>query len=139
MTRFLDITTPPTPNMLQFFASCANNPVDKKNLTELATVKHTLLYTIIPNVTVFSFVCSAYRTAQLTKIGVTITYRTFWKSFESFPPLIHRLPYWSHNLHRYSQDSTVYLRRVYCTRTKYISPSRLSLTGLKVRNNIMSR
>lgn len=38
LTRFLDITTPPTPNMLQFFASCATDPTDKKNLIALATV-----------------------------------------------------------------------------------------------------
>lgn len=37
LTRFLDITTPPTPNMLQFFASCATDPTDKKNLIALAT------------------------------------------------------------------------------------------------------
>ncbi|XP_050436127.1 nitric oxide synthase, salivary gland isoform X2 [Adelges cooleyi] len=37
LTRFLDITTPPTPNMLQFFASYATDSTDKKNLTLLAT------------------------------------------------------------------------------------------------------
>lgn len=43
LTRFLDITTPPTPNMLQFFASCATDPVDKKNLTTLATVSGSIV------------------------------------------------------------------------------------------------
>lgn len=44
LTRFLDITTPPTPNMLQFFASCAIDPLDKKNLTTLATVSGFIVY-----------------------------------------------------------------------------------------------
>lgn len=38
LIRFLDITTPPTPNMLQFFSSCATDPTDKKNLIALSTV-----------------------------------------------------------------------------------------------------
>ncbi|XP_073985034.1 nitric oxide synthase isoform X2 [Rhodnius prolixus] len=37
LTRFLDITTPPSPNLLQFFASCATNSEDQEKLTELAT------------------------------------------------------------------------------------------------------
>ncbi|XP_050526430.1 nitric oxide synthase, salivary gland isoform X2 [Daktulosphaira vitifoliae] len=36
LTRFLDITTPPSPNMLQFLASFATNPTDCKKLTHLA-------------------------------------------------------------------------------------------------------
>ncbi|KAJ9597797.1 hypothetical protein L9F63_011405 [Diploptera punctata] len=36
-TRFLDITTPPTPNLLQHFASLATDPEDQRRLTLLAT------------------------------------------------------------------------------------------------------
>jgi nitric-oxide synthase len=37
-SRFLDITTPPTPNLLQHFASVATDPEDQRRLTLLATV-----------------------------------------------------------------------------------------------------
>ncbi|XP_012262601.2 nitric oxide synthase, salivary gland [Athalia rosae] len=37
LTRFLDITTPPTPNLLRYFASIATNPEEQAQLTELAT------------------------------------------------------------------------------------------------------
>ncbi|KAL1140194.1 hypothetical protein AAG570_000126, partial [Ranatra chinensis] len=37
LTRFLDITTPPTPNLLELFASCASDPKDKEQLMKLAT------------------------------------------------------------------------------------------------------
>lgn len=40
-TRFLDITTPPTPNLLRYFASIATNPEEQAQLTELATVSST--------------------------------------------------------------------------------------------------
>ncbi|XP_049776657.1 nitric oxide synthase, salivary gland [Schistocerca cancellata] len=36
-TRFLDITTPPTPDLLQHFASIASDPEDKRRLNLLAT------------------------------------------------------------------------------------------------------
>ncbi|XP_023704470.1 nitric oxide synthase, salivary gland isoform X3 [Cryptotermes secundus] len=36
-SRFLDITTPPTPNLLQHFASIATDPEDQRRLTLLAT------------------------------------------------------------------------------------------------------
>jgi nitric-oxide synthase len=36
-SRFLDITTPPTPNLLQHFASLATDPEDQRRLTLLAT------------------------------------------------------------------------------------------------------
>ncbi|XP_075220584.1 nitric oxide synthase isoform X1 [Lycorma delicatula] len=36
LTRFVDITTPPTPYLLQFLASCASNQEDKELLTMLA-------------------------------------------------------------------------------------------------------
>ena len=39
-TRFLDITTPPTPNLLQHFASLATDPEDQRRLTLLATVSN---------------------------------------------------------------------------------------------------
>jgi nitric-oxide synthase len=39
-TRFLDITTPPTPNLLQHFASVATDPEDQRRLTLLATVSN---------------------------------------------------------------------------------------------------
>lgn len=84
LTRFLDITTPPTPNMLQFFATCANNPVDKKNLTELATVTH-IIMRLFRTSRSYTFV-HVHRTAQLTRTGVTTTCPTYWKFFESFHP-----------------------------------------------------
>ncbi|CAB0019492.1 unnamed protein product, partial [Nesidiocoris tenuis] len=37
LARFLDITTPPTPNMLQFFSSCATDEEEQKRLNHLAT------------------------------------------------------------------------------------------------------
>ncbi|XP_015598208.1 nitric oxide synthase, salivary gland [Cephus cinctus] len=37
LTRFLDITTPPTPNLLRYFASIATNPKEQTRLTQLAT------------------------------------------------------------------------------------------------------
>ncbi|XP_008546993.1 nitric oxide synthase, salivary gland [Microplitis demolitor] len=37
LTRFLDITTPPTPNLLRYFASIAENPKEKAQLNLLAT------------------------------------------------------------------------------------------------------
>lgn len=37
-SRFLDITTPPTPNLLQHFASIATDEDDQRRLTLLATV-----------------------------------------------------------------------------------------------------
>ncbi|XP_034942004.1 nitric oxide synthase, salivary gland [Chelonus insularis] len=37
LTRFLDITTPPTPNLLRYFASIAENPKEKTQLNLLAT------------------------------------------------------------------------------------------------------
>ncbi|XP_046680462.1 LOW QUALITY PROTEIN: nitric oxide synthase, salivary gland-like [Homalodisca vitripennis] len=37
LTRFLDITTPPTPQFLQFLASCTIDPEDKDHLILLAT------------------------------------------------------------------------------------------------------
>lgn len=37
LTRFLDITTPPTPNLLRYFASIATNPKEKTQLNLLAT------------------------------------------------------------------------------------------------------
>ena len=39
-SRFLDITTPPTPNLLQHFASLATDPEDQRRLTLLATVSN---------------------------------------------------------------------------------------------------
>lgn len=39
-SRFLDITTPPTPNLLQHFASLATDPEDERRLTLLATVSN---------------------------------------------------------------------------------------------------
>jgi sulfite reductase alpha subunit-like flavoprotein len=41
-SRFLDITTPPTPNLLQHFASLATDPEDQQRLTLLATVSNVL-------------------------------------------------------------------------------------------------
>jgi nitric-oxide synthase len=41
-SRFLDITTPPTPNLLQHFASVATDPEDQQRLTLLATVSNIL-------------------------------------------------------------------------------------------------
>lgn len=37
-TKYLDITTPPTPNLLQHFASIATDETDSKKLNLLATV-----------------------------------------------------------------------------------------------------
>ncbi|KAF6206870.1 hypothetical protein GE061_018106 [Apolygus lucorum] len=37
LLRFLDITTPPTPNLLQFFSSCATDEAEQKRLNHLAT------------------------------------------------------------------------------------------------------
>lgn len=37
-SRFLDITTPPTPNLLQHFASIATDEEDQRKLTLLSTV-----------------------------------------------------------------------------------------------------
>lgn len=41
LTRFLDITTPPTPNLLRYFSSIAENPKEKNQLNLLATVSIT--------------------------------------------------------------------------------------------------
>lgn len=38
LTRFIDITTPPSPNLLQHFASIATNTDDQQKLEILATV-----------------------------------------------------------------------------------------------------
>lgn len=38
LTRFLDITTPPTPNLLRYFASIAQNPKEQAKLNLLASV-----------------------------------------------------------------------------------------------------
>jgi nitric-oxide synthase len=38
LSRFLDITTPPTPNLLQHFASIATDQEDQRKLELLATV-----------------------------------------------------------------------------------------------------
>lgn len=37
LTRYLDITTPPSPHLLQFFATCASDPKDAEKLNQLAT------------------------------------------------------------------------------------------------------
>lgn len=37
-TRFLDITIPPTPNLLRYFASIALNPAEQTRLNHLANV-----------------------------------------------------------------------------------------------------
>lgn len=38
LTRFLDITTPPTPNLLRYFASIATNAKERTQLDLLASV-----------------------------------------------------------------------------------------------------
>lgn len=38
LTRFLDVTTPPTPNLLRYFASIAKNAQEQSRLNLLATV-----------------------------------------------------------------------------------------------------
>lgn len=38
LTRFLDITTPPSPNLLRYFASIATNSKEQARLNLLATV-----------------------------------------------------------------------------------------------------
>lgn len=38
LTRFLDITTPPTPNLLRYFASIATNPKEREQLDLLTSV-----------------------------------------------------------------------------------------------------
>lgn len=38
LTRFLDITTPPTPNLLRYFASIATNPKEQTQLNLLSSV-----------------------------------------------------------------------------------------------------
>lgn len=44
-SRFLDITTPPSPNLLQHFASIATDEEDQRRLTLLATVSNKRLST----------------------------------------------------------------------------------------------
>lgn len=43
-TRFLDLTTPPTTNLLQYFASIATDKEDQERLTTLATVSIKYFY-----------------------------------------------------------------------------------------------
>lgn len=38
LTRYMDITTPPSPNLLRFLAGWASDPQDQKILTQLSTV-----------------------------------------------------------------------------------------------------
>lgn len=38
LTRYLDITTPPSPNLLRFFATLATDQQDKDKLTSLSSV-----------------------------------------------------------------------------------------------------
>ena len=51
LTRFLDITTPPSPNLLRYFASMATNPIEQAQLNLLATVR---LFKFTPQIN-FSF------------------------------------------------------------------------------------
>lgn len=44
LKRFLDITTPPTPNLLRYFASIATNPNEQAQLNLLASVNTTLIF-----------------------------------------------------------------------------------------------
>ena len=48
LTRFLDITTPPSPNLLRYFASLATNPKEQARLTQLATVSFVRSHTFGP-------------------------------------------------------------------------------------------
>ncbi|KAJ8960069.1 hypothetical protein NQ318_009511 [Aromia moschata] len=68
LTRFLDITTPPAPNLLQHLASIATNEIDQKKLNVLATNHY------------FSS-----RILLLTKTGGTGNTRTFSKCWREFP------------------------------------------------------
>ena len=44
LKRFLDITTPPTPNLLRYFASIATNPKEQAQLNLLSSVNITLIF-----------------------------------------------------------------------------------------------
>ena len=45
-TRFIDVTTPPTPNLLRYFASIATSPNDQIKLNLLANVSGNVFYYI---------------------------------------------------------------------------------------------
>lgn len=46
LKRFLDITIPPTPNLLRYFASIATNPKEQAQLNLLASVNIILIFNL---------------------------------------------------------------------------------------------
>lgn len=84
LSRFMDITTPPTPHLLQHFASIATEQEDQRKLELLATVSTMSEVTLSFN--------GRYRIPPLTKTGATGAipiFSKFWRnSRQSLPTLL---------------------------------------------------
>ena len=133
LTRFLDITTPPTPNLLRYFASIATNTKEQTQLNILATVRHDLdipfKYHII---SYSSMILANFRTRQHTKIGNTGSIQICSKFSTSFHRWDRSLRFSFFILLRCNRDSTAYPLRRWSIRVRFTWRSLLCNTNRKV-------